>query len=322
MFSINQITIDIPVMKSLIKKFTMDFRIDAKATLRRTIRYMLQIAADIIADGFYFVSLVPLFFMPARTLARIKHTLSPTVSLDYVHSSIKLQADSLLDLYRARACEKEPETVNWIESYLQAGDVFYDVGANVGAYSLIACAHNKGSGIVHAFEPSFSTYYQLCRNIILNDCQQKVIPHMIGLTDNTGMAMFNYKSLEAGSAEHWLEADLLKASTEFVYSQPLLVFSIDHLINEFEFPVPNHIKLDVDGTEVDVLRGAEETLRKCKLKSILVEVRDTDGMGNEVDEILTDAGFHLVTKTNRGDNIRWNCIYARDKLVQPSTHER
>ena len=304
-------------MSSLTTKFFVSLKTDVRGTIVKTILYVWWAVGDVVADGFYFMIRAFLLPMPSRTLTRVKHSLSPTVRLDYADATLKLQADSLIDLYRARACEKEPETVNWIEAYLQAGEVFYDVGANVGAYSLIACAHNKGNGVVHAFEPSFSTYYQLCRNIILNGYQRNIIPHMIGLTDNARMAVFNYKSFEAGSADHWLEANLSKTSTGFVYSQQLLAFSIDHLINEFNFPVPNHIKLDVDGTEIDVLRGAEETLRNNKLKSIFIEVRDTDGMSKEVDEILIMAGFQPVSKINRGDNIRWNCVYARDNLTQP-----
>jgi len=306
-------------MNSLFKKFLAGLKIDAKGTITKAILYVLRVAGNMVADGFYIVIRTILLPLPSRTLTRIKHSLSPVTRLDYAGAPIKLQADSLIDVYRARACEKEPETVCWIETYVRPGEVLYDVGANVGAYSLIDCAHTKGNIVVHAFEPSFSTYYQLCRNIILNGFQRNIVPHMIGLTDQTRMSAFNYKSLEAGSADHQLVADSSRTPVEFVYSQHLLVFSIDHLINEFGFPIPNHIKLDVDGTEVDVLCGAEETLGKSQLKSILVEVRDMDGMSNQVDAILIKAGFHLVSKTDRGNSHTWNCVYARDHLSPAST---
>ncbi len=306
-------------MNSLIKKFLTGLRTDLKGTIVKTLLYVSRVVKESVADGCYHVISIILLPMPARTLTRLKHSLSPTTRLDYADAIINMQADSLIDVYRAHACEKEPETVDWIRTHFRDGDVFYDVGANVGAYSLVACAHNKGNGVVHAFEPSFSTYDQLCRNIILNGWQKNIIPHMIGLTDNTGVAMFNYQSLEAGSANHGLSpASSASTSPGFVYTQQILVFSIDYLINNFEFPVPNLIKLDVDGAEVGVLRGAKETLRNNKLKSILVEVRDIDGMSNQVDELLIAAGFHLVSKTDRGDHITWNCIYARDNLSTSS----
>jgi FkbM family methyltransferase len=218
----------------------------------------------------------------------------------------------MLDLYRARASEKEPETVNWIENYMKPGQVFFDVGANIGAYSLIANAHLKGNLTVHAFEPSYSNYYQLCRNIILNGFQASITPHMIGLTENTEMLTFHYQSLDAGSAGHRFGAQTPNASSaQYVYSQPLIGFSMDYLIKKFGIPVPNHIKLDVDGTEFEVLSGAEKTLQRKDVKSILVEVRSKDGISTKVKEILSSKGFHLISKTDRGDGVTWNCIYAR-----------
>jgi hypothetical protein len=121
--------------------------------------------------------------------------------------------------------------------------------------------------------------------------------------------------LDAGSADHWLGTELPNgSSSEFVYSQQLFGFSIDYLIEKFGLPVPNHIKLDVDGAEVEVLRGAEKTLQFEDVKSILVEVRDVNGMSDVVNKIFTSNGYCLVSKTDRGDGVTWNCIYARDTV--------
>lgn len=299
-------------MNSLITKFLAGLKTDIKGTIAKSMLYVLRVVGDGIADGFYILMRIILFPMPSRTLTRLKHSLSPTARLDYARSPIELQADSLIDLYRARACEKEPETVEWIETYVKKGDVFFDIGANIGAYSLVACAHCEGEITVLAFEPSFSSFYQLCRNIIVNNFHKSIMPYQIALSRKPGLLSFNYQSVEAGSADHWLGADLPNTSMQFVYTQQLLVFSMDDLVREFDFPIPNHIKLDVDGAEVDVLCGAAETLRNNKLRSILVEVRDADGMSDRVDEILRTAGFYLVSKTDRGNNFTWNCVYARD----------
>jgi FkbM family methyltransferase len=305
-------------MNSLIEKFVKGIKTDVQGTIVKTIRYAAKIVYDGIADGLFFVFIVPLILLPARTLARIKHTLSPITLLDYNRKRVKLQADSLLDFYRARACEKEPETVHWIETYIHKGDVFYDLGANIGAYSLVACAYCSGEIKILAFEPSFSNFYQLCRNIILNKFDKNITPYMIALSRKPGLLAFNYRSLEAGSADHWLDENLPTASADSVYTQQLLAFSMDYLIEQFGFPIPNHIKLDVDGAEVDVLLGAEKTLRKQSVKSILVEVRDIDDMSGQVHELLLSAGFSLVSRVDRGDGLTWNCIYARHAPITKS----
>jgi FkbM family methyltransferase len=306
-------------MNSLIKKFLAGLKKDAKGTIVKSILYALRAVGSFIADGFYLLMRGILFLMPSRTLTRLKHSLSPTIRLDYARGSIRLQADSLFDFYRARACEKEPETVEWIETYLKKGDVFFDIGANIGAYSLVACAHCEGEITIIAFEPSFSSFHQLCRNIITNKFQKSITPYQIALTKSAGLVSFNYHSLEAGSADHQLGDNASNTTEPFVYTQQLLAFNMDYLIEKLGFPIPNHIKLDVDGAEVDVLHGAAEMLQNNKLRSILVEVREIDGMSDQVDEILRNAGFQLVCRTNRGTSPTWNCIYARDHLEQPGS---
>ena len=295
----------------MLRKFILGIRVDAKKTLIKAVFYSLRVAANAVADGLYFAIILPLLLLPSRTLARIKRALSPTVRLDYANAIIKLHADSLMNLIRARACEKEPETVQWIEEYVQAGDVVYDVGANVGAYSLIASKCLRGRVNVYAFEPSFSTYNQLCRNIILNHCEDSVHPFLLALTASTGMVEFEYRSLEAGDAEHVLSGQVTGATDGRVpaYRQQLLGYSLDDLVGELGFPRPGHIKLDVDGSELAVLRGAAETLRSGFVKSILVEVRRQDGYAEQVHSLLLDAGFELVSEYDRGDGVIWNQIY-------------
>jgi FkbM family methyltransferase len=293
----------------MIKKFMAGIKVDAKKTLLKAIFYSIRVAGDVFADGLYFAFIIPLLLLPSRTLARIKHTLSPTVRLDYAKDNIKLQADSLIDLNRARACEKEPETVRWIEECIQAGDVVYDVGANVGAYSLITSKFFRGMVKVYAFEPSFSTYNQLCRNIILNHCEDSVHPFLLALTASTGMVEFDYRSLEAGDAEHALSVQLTGMIP--AYRQQLLAYSLDDLVVEFGFPHPTHIKLDVDGSELAILRGAAKILQSDSLKSILVEVRKDEGQADQVEYILRSAGFVLASIYDRGDGRIWNYIFRK-----------
>jgi hypothetical protein len=58
--------------------------------------------------------------------------------LDYDRADIYLRVTSKAETFRVKACAKEPFTIDWIHAHLAAGDVLYDIGANVGAYSLVA----------------------------------------------------------------------------------------------------------------------------------------------------------------------------------------
>ena len=195
-------------------------------------------------------------------------------------------------------CKKEPETVDWIETFLKDGDVLYDVGANAGAYSLVASKFFDGKVKVYAFEPAFLNFTQLCKNLALNRCEGSVVPLQIALSDKTRIDNFNYHNLTPGGAIHALGEAVDSEGEDFVpvLKQPVLSYRSDDLIKRFEMPVPNHIKIDVDGTEFFILRGMEETLGDPSVRSILLELNEGRGQNGRVIEFLTQKGFEIHSK--------------------------
>jgi FkbM family methyltransferase len=278
----------------------------AKRLALATIRFG-DTAAFIVARAL----VVPLRLLPKTVQAHVNSAFAPVARLDYTKHRILLHVESPGALYRTHACRKEPETVRWIEEYVQPGDVLYDVGANVGAYSLIAARHGQGRVRVLAFEPSFSTYALLCRNVVLNGCDATVSPHLICLTETPGLVTFVYSSLEPGSALHQTgrQDDTPAATT--AYRQATLGFSIDVLVAQFGFAAPNHIKIDVDGAELLVLRGASETLGSGQVRTLHVEVSPEEPSAAEITALLERKGFELVSDTARGGGTRWsNRLYV------------
>ena len=225
---------------------------------------------------------------PQRALARRRR-------LDYPHADIYLRMTSMAEYNRTRACEKEPWTVEWIEQWVKPGDVLYDVGANVGAYSLVAAKHTGGQARVVAFEPGFATYSALCENVVHNGCADSVIALPVGLSSETRLGFFNYRDLQAGAADHTLgQGPLTHQGVVPLYRQPLLTYRLDDLVEQFGLPLPNHVKIDVDGSEIAVLEGATRTLASPTLKSLLLEVaRD---QSDEVTRLLAARGLALRTK--------------------------
>ena len=86
-------------------------------------------------------------------------------TLDYPGAKILMEAETQQEMgYRIHSCQKEPWTVAMIER-MQPGDVLYDIGANVGAYTLVAAAlHHR----VVAIEPGYANYARLCQNPTMN----------------------------------------------------------------------------------------------------------------------------------------------------------
>jgi FkbM family methyltransferase len=212
------------------------------------------------------------------------------VRLQFRKSTIWLTVSSEVEQkYRARPSAKEPWTVEWLEQHVHAGDVLYDVGANVGTYSLIGAI--RCGARVFAFEPGFSSYARLCENIHLNACQGRIVPLAWLLGDHAGLMELRYRSVEPGQSRHTVtdaspDAPPVPAAD---YRQPTPMLPLDDAVRLFALPAPNHIKLDVDGAEGSVLRGARQTLRGGQLRSLLVEA-DT-ASADEVERLLADAGF-------------------------------
>jgi FkbM family methyltransferase len=207
---------------------------------------------------------------------------------------------------------KEPETLKWIDEY--GGDgVFFDIGANIGLYS-IYYAKSKG-GKVFAFEPSVLNTKQLAKNISLNKASDVVSILSSPLTDENGFAQFRHASLEEGSALSSFGVPYGQDGKIFheSLSYSLLGFSLDFLVEAGLIPGnPSLIKIDVDGIEHLILRGAMKTLKNPECKSVLVEVTPKfieQTMG--VHECLRDAGFMLQNPDDEKNPNGYNQIWVR-----------
>ena len=216
--------------------------------------------------------------------------------LDYDRRLIKLGVSSAMEYHtRLHSCKKEPETVTWIEQEFMPGDVFYDIGANVGAYSLVAAAFWGPRLRIVAIEPSAVNFARLLHNLTLNGCAEQVTALPIALAQTTGIQPFHYSNLDPGGSLHALGQPLDFQGEPFrpIASCPTLAFDLDTLVQQFHLPSPTHLKLDVDGSELTILRGAERTLRT--VRSLLVELDEHHPQSAEALDFLKGRGFHGAT---------------------------
>lgn len=170
---------------------------------------------------------------------------------------------------------KEPGTCEWIKNELKPGEIFYDIGANIGVYAILAAKITGPGGKVFAFEPHSPNFTRLLDNIIANNLEDIVTPCNFAINDESGFFSFNYRTSKEGTSNSQLSspqaASLAKQHPgifELKYSA-----SIDNLITSGKFAAPHHIKIDVDGNELLILRGMKDLLSSPQRpKSIQVEI--------------------------------------------------
>lgn len=198
----------------------------------------------------------------------------------------------------------EPDTVKWIKENIRKDDVFWDIGANVGAYSLLAAKIELESKIV-AFEPYIPTFAHLWDNIVLNTLQDRIVPLCVALSDRTHIDVLGIGDTRAGSSEHVL------GRKGKGLTQPSQTMAADDVVKVLHVRSPTLVKLDVDGYELSVLAGMQELLRSPSLRSLIIEVeRGTTDKG--VAEMLETVGFCTTFKEVPEDRgAVFNVVYSR-----------
>ena len=201
----------------------------------------------------------------------------------------------------------EPETIAWIDSF-KSDSVFWDIGANIGIYSIYAAA-TKGCEVV-AFEPAFLNLTILQENIELNNLSDKVTIFPVGLSDTVGVKTL-YLSREnyiSGGAHNSLGKPINQYGGEMTSTMEIRVpaETLNSYRDNYSNRPPDYIKIDIDGLELDVLQGASQVLKE--VKEISIELLGNNQSDNRVHNILMDAGLRRII--DEKSNPR-NVIYAR-----------
>lgn len=112
------------------------------------------------------------------------------------------------------------------------------------------------------------------------------------------MEVLNYDNLIPGGALHALGEPIDYKGDVFapVLKQHVLAYRMDDLIEQFDMPIPNHIKLDVDGTELKVLIGAQATLQNEEVKSVLLELEEGSEKESGIINFLAEKGLELRSR--------------------------
>lgn len=199
---------------------------------------------------------------------------------------------------------------------LREDDLFVDVGANAGSYSVLACAAIGASGV--AFEPVPDTYRRLLANLRLNELSKKVVAMNMGVGAAAGH-MFFTRNLD--TTNHVVSVDEHSAETISVE-----VITLDVALKGRS---PSMLKIDVEGYEAPVMQGAETILRTDSLHSVIMEL---NGSGerygfdeSKLLELMFDYDFRtysydpltrrLVSLEEGKNKASGNTLFIRNELL-------
>jgi FkbM family methyltransferase len=182
---------------------------------------------------------------------------------------------------------KEPETLSWIRGFAP-GAVMWDIGANIGLYSLYA-ARMRGCRVM-AFEPAPANFSLLAKNIQINGLEDMVSALPIALGDGARLDVLHLRDTDPGGAFAVFGRN--EPATQVKLA--CLGFSIDRFITDFAPPFPEHIKIDVDGSEEQIVHGAEHTLADPRVMSVSIELNDRRPEPCAISAVFSRLGFRLA----------------------------
>jgi len=248
---------------------------------------------------------------------------------------IHIGVSSELEKYRADTyATKEPETIEWMDRFFKTDEVMWDIGANIGLYSLYA-ARAKGLKIF-AFEPESTNFARLNNNINLNQLSDRMTAYNVpvGGEEKFDLLYLNPHSqresksadLTPGAAMHNVGGNIDHAGAEFAshLQQGVFMSTGDRLVEHWGIPFPNHIKIDVDGLEEEIISGMQSVLSDPRLRSLLVEVSMKRVEKDMIYKEMLRHGFEPVTEFSDHSSRQlkgtpyedcYNMVFVRDHSV-------
>lgn len=208
---------------------------------------------------------------------------------------------------------EEPETREWIDCYIKRGEVLWDIGACIGLHSVYA-ALDKSIRVI-AFEPSAPNFGVLTEHIRLNQMEDRIAPLCMALSSSRQLATLSIGRTDPGSAENALATEERNAHGA---RQLVPVFTGDELCDLFPSLRPNHIKLDVDSIEGEILRGLARTLPHISTVIVEVENENLRNVDAVIEAPLLAAGFVEVEQVRKQGSHR-NRMYVNRCLTSINT---
>jgi FkbM family methyltransferase len=196
----------------------------------------------------------------------------------------------------------EPGIIWFLKEHLHKGDIFCDIGAYIGDTACIASRFVGDEGYVYAFEPSLDNYKMLYENIRRNNLRN-VKSFRIALGSEKSVANISIRTSLNRGADSLVPKKIEDKSCEITS-----VTSIDLLVENQDMKIPNLIKIDVEGYELEVLKGARNLLKSKQAPILSLEyIRSFSRVGYNVKEIyefIKNVNDYYIYEFKKGIRIK------------------
>lgn len=218
----------------------------------------------------------------------------PEVTFPIFGKIIKMNVANVSEYIRVQSYQNDTHLLKFLYDTLQEGDSFWDVGTNIGLYSLIMASKSPKINII-CFEPEPRCLERLQKNIALNN-RENIKTYELALSSSNGEASFG-TAAEYGDGTHSLLNKKISSNSFKVQT-----IRGDDFVEQYKVDIPTLLKIDVEGAEIEVLKGFQKILSHPQCKNLLCEVHfsilDKSGYPNGAKTIIEILKSYNFTKFN------------------------
>jgi len=201
----------------------------------------------------------------------------------------------------------ERDCWNFVKGFLRPDMVLFDVGANLGQYTLLGARCVGQRGRVHSFEPSERMFHELEFNVALNGLSEMCVLNRFAVSDATGTARLS--RYEEGAEVFGSLGTHKRCEANIVGYEEVPTVRLDDYLEEHGIDQVDFIKMDIEGAELLALRGAERLLSRDAAPTILLEMGDVNSVGfgyrsRDLWDYLVSLGYRMYSLGPRGESLQ------------------
>jgi FkbM family methyltransferase len=166
------------------------------------------------------------------------------------------------------------------ETFIRTGNLVVEVGANIGAHTIFLSRLVGESGQIHAFEPQRLVFQALCANLAINQCTN-VYAQQLAVGDHNGIV--HVPAVDPSIRNNFGGISLVNVSA----GEPVVIMPLDDL----DLPACHALKVDVEGMEVQVLKGATRTIDRYR--PIMYVENDRQENSGALLQLILDSGYEI-----------------------------